>query len=92
MAEATDSLVIADIYVTFLRQIHHPSALEVGTRICRLGNRSFDFAAAIFAPDDDTACSTAQATCVWFNFRDNHSAPIPSSERAIIQQFEGVES
>lgn len=92
IAGAPNSLIIADIYVTYLRQIHHPGALEVGTRICRLGNSSFDFEAAIFAADDDAACSTAQATCVWFNFRDNHSAPIPPAERAIIKQFEGIET
>ena len=44
--DVVNSLIIADIHVTFLRQIHHPSALEVGTRISRLGNSSFDFEAA----------------------------------------------
>ena len=92
MANATDSLIIADLYVTFQSQIHHPCALEVGTRICRLGNSSFDFEAAIFAPNEDEARSTAQATCVWFNFRDNHSLPIPSVHRDVIQQFEGIET
>jgi acyl-CoA thioester hydrolase len=85
-------LIIADIHVTFLRQIHHPCALEVGSRISRLGNKSFDFAAAIFAPGEDQPCSTAKAACVWFNYRDNHSTPIPPTEREIIEQFEGIES
>ena len=89
--DVVNSLIIADIHVTFLRQIHHPSALEVGTRISRLGNSSFDFEAAIFAQGDDEAYSTATAACVWFNFRDNHSTPIPPSERIIIKQFEGIE-
>jgi acyl-CoA thioester hydrolase len=86
------SLIIADIHVTFLRQIHHPCALEVGSRISRLGNSSFDFEAALFVPGDDEPSSTAKAACVWFNYRDNHSAPIPPAEREIIQQFEGIES
>ena len=85
-----NSLIIADIHVTFLRQIHHPSALEVGTRISRLGNSSFDFEAAIFAADEDEPYSTATAACVWFNFRDNHSTPIPPAEREIITEFEGL--
>ena len=92
VAGATDSLIIADLYVTFLRQLHHPCALEVGSRICRLGKRSFDFEAALFAPGEGEPRSTAQATCVWFNFRDNHSLPIPDAQRAVIQQFEGIES
>jgi len=88
--EVVNSLIIADIHVTFLRQIHHPSALEVGTRISRLGNSSFDFEAAIFAADEDEPYSTATAACVWFNFRDNHSTPIPPAEREIITEFEGL--
>jgi len=92
LPDAQNSLIIADLYITFLRQLHHPGALEVGTRISRLGNSSFDFESAIFAPGDDSACSTAHATCVWFNFRDNHSTAIPPAERATIQLFEGIES
>jgi acyl-CoA thioester hydrolase len=90
--DAVDSLIIADIHVNFLRQINHPCALEVGTRVSRLGNSSFDFEAAIYGQDEDEPYSTATATCVWFNFRDNHSTPIPPDARATIQQFEGIES
>lgn len=86
------SLIIADIHITFLRQIHHPCALEVGSRISRLGNSSFDFEAAIFAPGEDSPYSTAKAACVWFNYHANHSMPIPPAEREIIQQFEEIES
>ena len=90
--EVHNSLIIADIHVTFLRQIHHPCALEVGSRISRLGNKSFDFEAAIFAPGEDEPYSTAKAACVWFNYRENHSTPVPPTEREIIKQFEGIKS
>ncbi len=86
------SLILADIHVTFLGQIHHPTALEVGTRVSRLGNRSFDFESAIFAPGEDRPRSTARATCVWYDYRADASRPIPDRERNIIQQFEGIET
>ena len=89
---AVDSLVIADIHVSFLSQLLHPCALEVGSRISRLGNSSFDFEAAIFAPGDDAPRATATATCVWFDFREDRSKPIPAAARDTIQQFEGIES
>jgi len=89
--EVVNSLIIADIQVAFLRQIHHPGALQVGSRINRLGNSSFDFEAAIFNAEEDEPYSTATAVCVWFNFRDNHSTPIPQAEREAIKQFEGIE-
>ncbi len=90
--EATSSLIIADIHLTFLRQLHHPCELEVGTRISRLGKRSFDIESAIFKPGENEPSSTAIAACVWYNYRDDHSVAIPDAQRAIIQQFEGIEA
>ena len=91
-SDPQQTLIIADIHVTFLRQIHHPCALEVGSRISRLGNSSFDFEAAIFTPADDEPYSTAKAACVWFDYRNNHSMPIPPAAREIIQKFEELEA
>ena len=85
------TLIIADIHVSFIQQINHPCALEVGSRISRLGNSSFDFEAAIFAPAEDQSRSTARAACVWFDYRAGRSLPIPATARETIQQFEGID-
>ena len=90
--DAVDSLIIADLHVHFLRQIHHPCALEVGSRISRLGNSSFDFEAALFAPEEEQPRSTAKATCVWFDYHENRTLPIPLVARGIIQRFVGLEA
>ena len=90
-AEPRQTLIIADIQVNFLQQINHPCALEVGSRISRLGISSFDFEAAIFAPGEDEPYSTARAACVWFDYAANRSMPIPDDARHIIRQFEGLE-
>ena len=82
------TLILADIQVSFLQQIHHPGVLDVGTRISRLGNSSFDIDSVLIDTADDSVYSTARATCVWFDYRENHSMPIPDAARNIIQQFE----
>ena len=87
-----DSVILADIHVTFLNQVHHPSALEVGTRICRLGNSSFDVESGVFVPGEERPASIATATSVWFDYAENRNRPIPAAARATIQQFEGIES
>ena len=87
-----ETLIIADLQVSFLQQINHPCALEVGSRICRLGNSSFDFETALFAPGENQPRSTAKAICVWFDYRNNRSVPIPAAARQTIQQFEGLEA
>jgi acyl-CoA thioester hydrolase len=85
------TLIIADIHVNFLKQINHPCALEVGSRISRLGNSSFDFEAAIFAPGENEPYSTARAACVWFDYQANRSMPIPDAARQTIRDFEGLD-
>ncbi|MGD2173264.1 MAG: thioesterase family protein [Gammaproteobacteria bacterium] len=90
--EQVDSLILADIHVTFLSQVHHPCALEVGTRIGRLGNSSFDIESAVFVPGEEQPASIASATSVWFDYTRNRSRPIPQAARETIQQFEGIES
>ena len=91
-AAGQDSVILADIHVTFLSQVHHPCALEVGTRICRLGNSSFGVESGVFVPGEERPASISSATSVWFDYAQNRSRPIPAALRDTIQQFEGIES
>ena len=90
--EHGDSLILADIHVTFLSQVHHPCALVVGTRIARLGNSSFEVESGVFAPGEERPASVAIATSVWFDYAAGRSRPIPEAARATIEQFEGIKS
>ena len=87
-----DSLILADIQVTFLRQIHHPTALEVGTRVSHLGNSSFIVDGAIFAPGEEEPRSLSRAVSVWFDYQSDRSKTIPAEIRRTIEQFEGIEA
>jgi len=80
--------VIAHLEVGFVSQVHHPSALEVGTRITRLGNSSFDVDASIFQPGLDKPVLTTKAVCVWFDLLNNVSRCIPDNVRQTISDFE----
>ena len=89
--EPGESLILADIQVTFLQQVHHPCALEVGTRVGRLGNSSFEVESGVFVPGEDRPASISRATSVWFDYESNRSRRIPAASRDIIQRFEGIE-
>ena len=41
-------LIVAGIKIDYLQQIEHPSKLEIGSRISRLGTKSFDLESVIF--------------------------------------------
>lgn len=80
--------VIANLEVGFLSQVHHPSALEIGTRITRLGNSSFNVDASIFLPNEDMPALTTKAVCVWLDLVKNSSKRIPDDVRQTIIEFE----
>jgi len=80
--------VIAGLEVGFISQVHHSSALEVGTRVSRLRNSSFDVEASIFQPGDDSPVLTTKAVCVWMDLVNNRSQSIPDDVRQTIINFE----
>ena len=46
--EMNESTILASMEVYYFDQAVHPSKLEIGHRISRVGNKSFDFLAGIF--------------------------------------------
>jgi len=80
--------VLADLQVSFLQQVHHPSELIVATRVSRLGNSSFDVDASIFIKDQKDPVFTSKGICVWFDFDRNASQPVPAEIRDAIIKFE----
>lgn len=84
-------IILADLNITFLQQVHHPAELEIGSCISRLGNSSLDMDASIFIKNKDAPVATSKAILVWFNYKENRSQPIPRSVREKITAFDGVE-
>ncbi len=82
-------VILADLNISFLQQVHHPADLEIGSSITRLGNSSLDLNASIFVKNEPSPVAASKAILVWFNYKENHSQPIPQSVRDKIIAFEG---
>jgi len=80
--------VLADLRVSFLHQVHHPSELVVATRVSRLGNSSFDVDASIFIDEQSDSVFISKAVCVWFDFEKHASLSILDESRDAITKFE----
>ena len=83
-------IVLADMQCSFLRQLHYPAQLEVGTRTSRLGNTSARLTTAIFIEGEAKPVSTAQGVVVWFDFEQQRSCRVPEPIRQAVQSFETV--
>ncbi len=91
-ASSREGIIIADLKVSFLGQVHHPLQIEVATRISRIGNSSMIFDSAIFLPSAQQPALSARATLVWFDYQKNASLRVPQQARETIIQYEGLQS
>lgn len=82
-------ILVADMQISYLSQVHHPTNLEVSTRISRIGNTSFDVSANIYG-DHSQVVVTSKAVCVWFDFALGQKRTVPPAAREAILNCEVV--
>jgi len=85
-----ESIILADIGVSFRAQVHWPSTLDVGTRVTHLGNTSMKLVTEMYLEGTDTLVAEGRAVVVWFDFDAQKPARIPDAVREIIRNFEAV--
>ncbi len=86
--ELSSGVIHADMKISYLKQLHYPSELDIGCRISRMGSSSLDLDAAIFIKDTDEMVSTSRAILVWFDYKANVNKPIPDDKRQMIIDHE----
>ncbi|MEQ8504498.1 MAG: thioesterase family protein [Rhodospirillales bacterium] len=74
---------LASVQVSYLNQLHYPGVVRVGTRLMRLGNKSYVLGQGLFA--GDTIVATSEAVLVFFDYKTNASREVPAALR---QAFE----
>ena len=69
------TLVLARTEIDFLRELHYPGTVEIGTGIAEIGRSSFTFAQALF--DGGQCAATGRATMVLIDAATRRSRPLP---------------
>ena len=69
--------IMASIKLDYLKQIKHPSKLKIGSKISRLGNKSFDIMSEIFVNNDLDPAAKATITCVCYDYTKQITIPVP---------------
>ena len=81
-------MILARIACDFLVQINHPSTLDYGMRITRIGRSSMMSEGASFI--GDVCHSRVAGVMVWFDYEKQASGPIPDAVRNQILNYEIV--
>lgn len=88
VSKMSTGVILADMKIAYLQQLHHPSAMQIGARVSRLGGSSLHFDAAVFIDGNDQPISTSRATLVWFDYGQNKTLKIPQDIRQKIIDYE----
>ena len=75
------SMILANIEITYLAQLSHPSFLKIGHRIIRVGTKSYDLISGIFLQPDNTFVCSAYFKLVFFNYKKNKTILVPDKVR-----------
>ena len=75
--EMDESTILASMEVHYFDQVIHPSKLEIGHRISRVGNKSFDFLAGIFHSENKNLICSAIFKLVAYSYIDECTIQVP---------------
>jgi acyl-CoA thioester hydrolase len=82
--------VLARLDINFLKELHWPGAVEIGTGIAEIGRSSFTFAQAVF--NEGMCAATARATMVMIDGETRRARPLPAEALARLEQMKLRES
>ena len=80
--------VLAKVTMDYLKEIHYPGHIEIGTVCTRLGTKSLTLAHGVFAGSSDTCVGTGEAVLVIFDLETRTSVPIPDDVRQALVRLQ----
>ena len=86
--EMDESTILASMQVHYISQASHPSKFEIGHRISRVGNKSFDFLAGIFHAENKNLICSAIFKLVAYNYKEMRTIRVPQLIRERCRPFE----
>lgn len=75
--------ILASVKIDYLKEMHYPGTVEVGTRILKLGNKSMTIGTGMFR--DGAAVATAVSVNIFLDTETRQTAPIPEDIRAVLE-------
>jgi acyl-CoA thioester hydrolase len=77
--------VVARLDITFLKELHWPGTVEIGTGTAEIGRSSYVFAQALFR--DGICVATARATLVMIDAETRRARPLPDESIARLEKL-----
>jgi acyl-CoA thioester hydrolase len=82
--EGRIEFILARLVIDFRRELHYPGAVEVGSRLTRLGRKSLTTGYGILRGEDCIA--TSEAVNVFYDMASRRSTEPPQDVRALLER------
>ena len=83
-------IIPADVHLTFSAPLLFGEAVQVGSRVSRLGNKSLTMEHVVEEATTHTEFATASTVLVAYDYRTGQAIHIPAEWRQVIARFEGL--
>jgi acyl-CoA thioester hydrolase len=77
--------VLGDLYVRYLAEIRVGDPVAIGTRVTRIGNKSFTLGQGLFV--GEVCAATCTGTEVAVDLETRRGAPLPEAYRAVLNEY-----
>ena len=84
-------IILAEAKLTFKAPILWGQPIQVGVRVTRLGNKSFDFIYNIEDSESHHELATGSTVQVAYNYHTSQTITIPNNWRETITEYEGLQ-
>jgi acyl-CoA thioester hydrolase len=82
--EGSVEFILARLVIDFKRELHYPGAVEVGSRLTRLGTKSLTTGYGIFR--GEYCIATSEAVNVFYDMASRRSIDPPPDVRALLER------
>jgi len=71
----------------FKQQVRYPTTLDIGVRLERVGQRSFELSYGMFRQGTDELVAVARSVNAWVDFAQERAVTLPDEVRATLGQY-----
>ena len=82
-------IVLARVTIDYLKELHFPGTVDIGSRVERVGNKSLLLTHGVFKGESDACVTTGECTLVFFDKIKRTSTTPPDALRAELMELLG---
>jgi len=78
-------IIMASIKIDYINQLKYPATMQIGQKISRIGNSSFDILTGIFEKTKETLITLSTTTLVCYDYKTQKSIKVPNQIIALLE-------